>query len=241
LLSVVRNVRRWTFERSVARAGLWFGSRSWVTTVAGAAGGRLDQVLMVPLVSSRQLGLYAVAVTTAGFAGSFVHAVSLALNPPASRGEAAFVIRGARLTGVVLIISSLAMAVCVPILLPLLFGSSFRDAIPMVWILLPSTVTNGVALVLMVALSGAGRPGEAAKAILISVAASVPFMLPFLPSTGGIGAAVISTASSFLSFALLLRYTLAMTDGHARDLVPRGDDIVAVKTMLVTIVRRGSR
>ncbi|MDQ3675013.1 MAG: oligosaccharide flippase family protein [Gemmatimonadota bacterium] len=232
LLPVLRRFRSWSFDRQVARNATRFGSRVWLGTVAGAAGGRLDQLLMVPLVPSRQLGLYAVAVTTAGFAGSFVNAVSLALNPPASRGEAVFLLRGARLTGGVLVLSSVSMAAAAPLLLPLVFGQAFGDAVPMVWILLPSTVTNGIALVLIVALSGAGRPGASAKAILVSLAVSVPFMISFLPSTGGIGAAVISTGASFVSFALLARYTLAISGGRMLDLVPRKADFIEVWTIL---------
>jgi hypothetical protein len=68
--------------------------------------------------------------------------------------------------------------------------------------------------------------------------ATIPFMIAFLPSTGGMGAAVISTAGSFLSLALLARYTLAMSDARVRDLVPHHADVVAIGAIMVRLASR---
>jgi O-antigen/teichoic acid export membrane protein len=239
LLGVFREARSWRYDGRLARTGLRFGSQIWVGTVSGAAGARLDQLLMVPLVPSRELGLYAVAVTTAGFAGVFVGAMGLALTPQASRGNQELVRRSARITALVLVGAAIAMAIAVPVLLPLLFGSDFGDAVPMAWVLLLSTVTSGIAVVLNVGLAGSGHPGLAARALIIPLIVATPVMIVALPSTGGLGAAWISTGGSILGLALFVRYTKRTSGADVRDiLLPTRADFRDLTDHVRRIVRR---
>lgn len=239
LLWVLRDIRRWRYDGQHTRAGIRFGSRVWAANVTGTAAARLDQLLMVPLVSSRQLGIYAVAVTVAGFAGVFVQAVSLAMSPDASRGNEQLVRRFARVATLVLFLGAVAMAVAVPVLLPLLFGTEFRAAVPMVWVLLIGTVASGVAGVLSVGLIGSGHPGYVARAVGLPLLATVPVMLLILPSTGGMGAAWITAGGSLLGLYLFVHFTKKATGARAREvLVPTAADVRVFITQFRGLLRR---
>ena len=239
LLSVLPDIRRWRYEANHTRSGLRFGSRVWAANVTGATAARFDQLLMVPLVSSRQLGLYAVAVTVAGFAGVFVNAVSLAVSPDASRGNAQLVRRFSRTATLVLVVGALAMAVVVPVLLPLLFGPDFRPAVPMVWVLLIGTVASGVASVLSVGLIGSGHPGYVARAVALPLAPTIPIMFFVLPSAGAMGAAWISAGASVVGLYLFVHFTGTVSGAKARELlVPTATDVRDLVTQMRRLLRR---
>ncbi len=66
--------------------------------------------------------------------------------------------------------SSVGLALVVPWLIPLLFGSDFNDAVPLAWILLLATVPTQMSSVLASMLTAAGFPGAAAKSEFIALA-----------------------------------------------------------------------
>jgi O-antigen/teichoic acid export membrane protein len=200
----LRGSRPWRFERAVASEGLAFGVRSWLSTIASNGNARLDQLMMAALVDSTQLGLYALAVTLATASGGLIAAVANALLPRVAAGEAMLAARACRITMVLVAALGAAIAIVSPFAVPLVFGSDFRGTVPMLVVLLGASVFFVPGQVLGSAVLAAGDPGATARSQVVGLVITVPALIVLLPSTGGMGAAVISLVSYAVSFAIIL-------------------------------------
>lgn len=204
IVRVVRGAGRPQFDARRARAAAAFGAKSWLSTLAGTANNRLDQVLMAGLVTSRELGFYAVAVAVGGMTNSLVGAVSNALIPGVATGDVDLAARSCRITAGTVALAGLLLAVVTPTMLPFVFSADFTDAVPMALILLVASVPMAAAFVLTFALNAAGDPGAAMRAELVALAFTVPALIVLLPAYGGIGAAVISLVAYGIRLAMQL-------------------------------------
>jgi len=205
ILRCVRGVRRLALDRHRTRAAVAFGAKCWLGQVAGTANYRLDQVLMAGLVSSRQLGLYAIAVTVASITHGLVLAVGAALFPRVAEGDVDLAARSSRMTVGLVGVVGAALAAASPTMVPFVFGGEFRDAVPMVIVLLLASVPLAATVVLAAALVATNEPGVTMRAELFGLAVTVPALVAFVPTTGGLGAAVISLIAYALRLAIQLR------------------------------------
>lgn len=205
-LSLARGVRRLPFELRRARAAASFGAKTWLTTISNTANVRFDQVLMTGLVSSRELGLYAVAVSIASLLSSaLIMAVSNALYPRVARGDGDLTARSCRVTIAIVLVSGLVLAASASWAIPFVFGGEFRDAVTMVLILLAAGVPLSAAAILASGLIAAGDPAAPMRAELTAVAVTIPALIVLLPAYGGVGAAAISLVAYAIKFGMLLR------------------------------------
>ncbi|HST54662.1 MAG TPA: oligosaccharide flippase family protein [Solirubrobacteraceae bacterium] len=229
LVAVMARSGRWQFKRDTMREGTRFGAKAWLGSLFNATDARLDQLLMAGLVSPRELGLYAVAVNVASFPNSFIGAIATAINPRVAQGNNELVKRSCRVSVLLITFATIAMAVVVPIMIRVLFGSAFNGAILLTWVLLVSTISGTVSAALLSALSASGHPGAAARTQMFVLAPTVIALVVLLPSTGALGAAVIATASSLTKFCALLSQALRILGGRARDyLVIQRSDLRSV-------------
>jgi O-antigen/teichoic acid export membrane protein len=226
LVPVVRQSGRPRFERPVAREALDFGAKTWIGGLSGLANARLDQLLMIKLVSERELGLYAVAVTLAGFSAIVTSALSGALLPRVARGDFQLAVRSIRVTLMLVAAASVACAGVAPFALPLLFGHDFRDATVIVWILLIAGIPLAANSVLGAALASvghAGAPSFGQGLALIVTLGGLPLALPKL---GGEGAALVSLAAYSLTLLYLVHFAHRKEGGRFRDyVVPTPKDL----------------
>lgn len=196
--------RRLKFDAGVIRDGLPYGLKAWLGGLANLSNARLDQFLMIPLVSSKQLGFYAVAVSIAGFSGALTAGLGPPLFTRVAAGETALVARALRVTLALVGAVSVFIAAAAPLVIPILFGSSFGGAISMTWILLAAGIPLAGGAVLAPALAAAGKPGASALAEGLALVLTVLGLVLLLPSLGGVGAAIASLAAYGASFAVLL-------------------------------------
>ena len=201
---VARGTGRPVVVVSVAREALQFGAKAWAVEFASIANHRLDQLVMIPLVKPRELGLYAVAVSVSGFGSILTGAVSSALLPPVARGDRAVAARALRRTLTLIATASTLVAGAAPWLLPGIFGSGFSDATPMTWILLVAGIPAAGIFVLATSLINADKPGVAATGEAIGLLITFPGLLLLVPAWGGIGAATVSLAAYTANFTFLL-------------------------------------
>jgi O-antigen/teichoic acid export membrane protein len=239
LLGLIRDAGRPVFSKAVALGGLRFGVRAWTGGISNVVNGRLDQLLMVRLVSERELGLYAIAVTLAGFTSIATSSLAGATLPRVARGEADLVRRTLRVTLWFLAVSSVVVAAATPILLPIMFGAEFAAARDMVWILLAASVPLTGISVLGPALLNSGHPGTQSAAAAIGMVITV-VALPFaLPALGGLGAALVSLVAYSVSFAFLLMKVRSLLGGRLDEyLMPKRQDLSWFRDMLTIGLRR---
>lgn len=192
------------FRPAVAKEGISFGVKTWIGSLALIANSRLDQLVMITVVSSRELGLYAVAVTLAGASTLVTGAVTPPLTARVAAGEPELVPRVTRVTLAASLALGLLLAAVAPVLLPALFGSEFSDAVPATLVLLVAAVPLAGSGILTAGLQADGAPliGSAAEgvAIVMTVVGLALFLRPY----GGLGAAGVSLAAYSASFAFQL-------------------------------------
>lgn len=225
-LVCLRGSRPWRFRRRLARTGLAFGVRSWLSTLANTGNAQLDQVLMAGLVSSRQLGLYALAVTLATASGSLVGATANALFPRVAAGESDLAARACRVTAFLVTGLGIAIAVTSPVFVPFIFGRPFTGSIPMLIVLLGAAVFNVPGQVLGSALIAGGNPGATARGQVAGLVFTVPALVIVLPFAGGLGAAWVSFVSYGITFGIILVAARRTFDvGYKKLLIVTGSDI----------------
>jgi O-antigen/teichoic acid export membrane protein len=191
-----------------------YGLRVAFGTLALLVVARLDQLLMVRLVSPADLGLYVVAATGAGVTVPISQGVSTALFPHLRSDDSMANEQRYReamrwvLASTVSI--SCLIAVVAPFGLPALFGESFRSAVPALWLLLPGQVAWGLAMVIGAKLQAQGRPGVASQAMAMGALATVVGIGPAVGLLGIEGAAALTTLSHGI---VLVRSRLALRSG----------------------------
>jgi len=203
-VQTIRGVRRLTFNLRSSAAATRFGARAWLGQVGGIANGRLDQILMPALVPSRELGLYVVAVTIASVAQGLIQGVSTALFPRVAAGDPDLAARTCRVTVLLVSIAAIIVAVLTPPMIPFVFGQDFRAAAPMMLILLVATIPLAATIVLSSALVAVNEPAATMRAELAGLAVTIPALIVFLPSFGGLAAAIVSVVAYSIRFAIQL-------------------------------------
>ncbi len=225
-LPVLRGVGDWHFDRELVRPALAFGSRSWITLVSSQGNYRLDQLVMAVVVSSRELGMYAVAVGFTAVLASFVSAVSLALMPRVAQQGTESVPRIVRVATLGLASGLATIALLSPFVIPLLFGNEFKAAVPLVAVLVLGAFCIGISLILGAALQGHGRPQDAMRPQLIGLLITIVGLAVALDPLGALGAALVSLVSYAVVLAGTVRAaTREFQVSRRMLLLPRGEDV----------------
>jgi O-antigen/teichoic acid export membrane protein len=214
-----------------AQHAMSFGLRGWTTGALGLLNQRIDLLLLTVMASKSDLGYYAVATTVA----SVLNAVSTAVGVPArnrvakgdTEGTAATVALVICLTSVACLILCLNLSWIVPLVL----GSQFVAAIPVMWVLAFAQVPLSGVVVLTFSLVGLGRPAAPIIGEAIALATTTASILIFFPLFGITAAAVANLvgnclsllallflAKRYLSKASLWRY-IFLTPAHAKLLI----------------------
>lgn len=204
-LALAPKLRRPRFRLDIARRSVPFGFKAWVGGMGSIANVRLDQVLMTRLVHPRELGLYVTAVTVSHvFIAPVIGALTSAMLPRFATGDAELIARVLRTTLVAVAIVGVLVAAASPLIINVLFGSEFADALALTWLLLVATVPLAGVAVLSTALTSAGFPGFSAGSEVVTLLVTVPGLLLALPAYGATAAAVVSVAAYSAGFAWLL-------------------------------------
>jgi O-antigen/teichoic acid export membrane protein len=195
-----------SFDWRIVKEAVPFGLKAWAAGLGRIVNVRADQLLMTILVNPSQLGLYVIAVTSSGvLVNPFASALATATTPRFATGDTDLIERTLRATLLGVLLISATVALATPVVIPTLFGSAFRAAVPMTWILLSAGVPLTGGVVLSNALTVSGRPSYAARAELVALSVTVPGLIVLLPALGGRGAALVSVIAYSASFTMLVR------------------------------------
>jgi O-antigen/teichoic acid export membrane protein len=228
------------FHASILRAGFSFGTRAWLGGLSSVANTRIDQLLMIRLVSAKELGLYAVAVTLSQFfVNPVIDALTTATRPRIARGETELAARSLRTSLAGVLITGTIVAALSPLVLRYLFGTEFTAALPYTLVLLVASLPLAGRQVLNVALSSHGRPGLSAQSELVSLAISVPALFLLLPALGAIGAAIVSVVAYVVTLAFLLFHARREFGGSlASFLIPTREDVRLIVAIPQGVIAR---
>ena len=194
----------------LARPMTRYGLGQLAATVPELLSNRLDQLVLSFAVAPGTFGNYAVAASLTGLATPIVAAVGNVAFPRL----ASLVLSPARATqlqqqsivvsAVIATTLMLALAGAAGWLVPTIFGSDFRDAVPLIWLMAPGGVFVACAQVCRDLLFGRGRPLAVARAQVYSAAAMAVLLALLLPPLGVAGAALASSLAPALAVGLMI-------------------------------------
>lgn len=177
-----------------------YGSRVWLGSVAGVLLMRIDQVLMVPLSSTYQLGLYVVAVTISELPLVVNTAVREVMFASDARSTVdSRLTRAARISLVVCLIVAVAIAAPSVWWVPLLFGEGFREAIPTMLILLVGVIAGIPGSIAGSGLSARGLPQLRSYSLVVAFMVNLIVVLLLVPVWGAAGAALATVLGNVVS------------------------------------------
>jgi O-antigen/teichoic acid export membrane protein len=221
---------------ALARKTLRFGIQTHLYQIMSMGNVRLDQWILGVIGSTRELGLYSVAVSVSTAIYQLPSALDLAQRPDLARGSKSEAARRASTAFRVAVTTTVSMAVVLAILAPflfvLVFGQQFRGSVDDFRVLMLGAVGVIALKLLGNALTAQGRP------LLVSVGVAAGFVLTLvldvslIPPFGGLGAAIASAVAYTTVGAVVAVMFLRALDGRAADLVPRRNDASLVLAQL---------
>jgi O-antigen/teichoic acid export membrane protein len=208
--------------RPLLRRVIGFAWRSHLGAVVQYMQHRTDVVLILWLLPIRSLGIYSLAIGMVELLWYVPQAVSQVLLPhiadsteaDANRITSAFCRASVAITALLSLTLAALSTIVIPRLLP-----GFREAVPVIWILLPGTVVASVFKVLASDLNGRGQPLKTvfpAAAALVFSAAGCWWALPRF---GLMGVAAVTSLSYFLNASLYLGRVSRLPEMNLRSLV----------------------
>jgi len=181
-------------------------------------------------VPPAELGRYAIAVSLSLIPVPLISAIGNVAFPrlASQRAVAGGTHRLQRLA--VLTSAGLAVAMLVPLaataywLVPLVFGTAYRGAVPLLWLLTPGAVFLACGKVTGDLLRGRNRPVIVAWAQGMAAVFTVALLLALLPVIGVAAAAIASTIAYGVALAVMLRCLWRLPDGGdgSQPETPRG-------------------
>jgi O-antigen/teichoic acid export membrane protein len=232
--------RRWNLRRASRSLlpALSLGVRGQLGNLATFFTYRLDVFIVNFFLGPADVGIYAVGVVVAEALWQVPQAAAVALFPRTARtgtssdGAAEFTCAVSRHVLFIATLIGLALAVAAPILIPLVFGARFGDAVAVVWWILPGTVALSLGKLASADLAARGKPEYSSVFALVSLAVTVLLDFLLIPKMGIRGAALASS-TAYLVDSLLLTATLRKILGvRWRDLlVPTRSDFALYRVL----------
>lgn len=190
---------------------------------------RVDAYFINALIGPRELGVYTVAVGLAqqlwtvpfSVAAPIFARISSEGDTEASRELAQ---RGFRVTALVTLVMALSIALVAPPLLPLVYGSQYAGAVPLLFVLLPGVIAIGPTRVMSSYLAAIGQPSQILRAELVGLCATILLNASLLPLVGVMGAAIASTVAYAVYSLFLCRCFMRLSRSRWVDLCPSRQD-----------------
>jgi len=192
------------------RSTLAYGLKVQTGTVSLVASDSLSRIVLVPMLSPAQFGIFSVATRVAQAILIVPNAFSILLLPEVAKQRADTAIRLTssflKLNLLILGVGGVVLAIVLSPLVRLVYGPAFQEAVTPARILLAGVVCSGLSSLIAETLKGLGRPLQATIAYSIGVAVAFICLLVFVPHFGLAGAALGSTAG--YAVGLLVGWTL---------------------------------
>ncbi|MGH3262264.1 MAG: O-antigen ligase family protein, partial [Trebonia sp.] len=209
---------------SLARKIIAFGARGQLGNMLWLMNLRFDFLLLGALAGPAVLGVYAVASKFAELMRLVPTAVNYVLYPRFARlGRAEATAEARRLlprsTALTVAMTPL-LAVATVVVLPLIYGRTYRGAITPAEIIIIGLSIEGAAAVASAYLVGIGRPGVNSIGMGVGTIITVTLDVLLIPRFGAVGGAVTSAVTYLTTTTLLV--ALARGQFHAR---PRVADL----------------
>ena len=212
---------------SALRLLLSYGSRVWFGSVASMLLSRFAQILMAPLSSLEDLGLYSVATTISDLPWIVALAIAGALNGVNSKSnDPAQVTTTARVTTLVGLVGCAILGGSVPFWIKPLFGEEFGAATAPTLMLLLSAVICIPGVMAATGVTAWGRPGLRSIGLSVTLVTNVIVFVILVPELGVIGGCVTSIVSNVvMTTFMVVAASRVMDQPVSSFLLPRASDV----------------
>ena len=207
------------FRRRLLRYGL----PSSLITVPYVLNSRLDQVLMISLVSRTDLGIYTAAVSFSLIAGFPFQALAKMTMPRVAAAEDWRPI-AIRLFLSTLLLVAVMLAVVLPLtdwLFPTLMGPGFSEGTTAAKLLVAAATIRGAADIIQETIRGLGQPSRAVVVETIGLAVGFVALLLLIEDhgvTGAASASILGYGSTLLGHIVLIGIAFARRASDASNL-----------------------
>ncbi|WP_054974692.1 oligosaccharide flippase family protein [Paenibacillus sp. A3] len=188
----------------------------------------MDQVVVIMLLSPSNLGLYLVAVSLAKVVNVIQTSLALVVFPKASglpKEEAIELVKKVfRISVFVTLIVALFFMFIGPLVLNLLYGSQYHEAVSIFRILLLEVVIGGGTLILSQAFMSVGKPGICSIQQVIGLSVSIVLMVLLVPRYGLLFTGISLLTATCIRFVFILsQYKFTLKTTIPRLLITRDD------------------
>lgn len=237
-MALRRIQKPFTLELSLIKPMLTFGLPSFLSALPTVLNLQLDQMVMAGMIGPHLLGLYVVGVAWSNAASPILNTLSIVILPrvagtQSTEEQAERLAQICRIGTILSITLSLGVAVTAPIMIPLLFGSEFRDAVPAAIILSLAAGVTAYKQLLTAGAMGLGYPRFTLYAELAGLFGTLVLLWLLLPPYQLIGAALASLIS-YLVITVFLIILITRRIGRSPQtlLVPTIQDLSLVRNRL---------
>jgi O-antigen/teichoic acid export membrane protein len=217
-----------------------YGGRTWFGSVASMLVAKTDQVLMTPLSSVRDLGLYSVATAVTDVPVLFALAVSNALHGVNSRSSnPPQLAQATRVTLLLGLVVSAVLGGTAPWWIAPLFGAEFQDAVVPTLLLCVSAVLYIPGPMAGAGLASSGRPGLRSSVFAATFVVNIVTFVLLVPHAGVVGACWASIISAAVQTGLMvLAASRVLGLAVHQFVVPRPADVVLLWREGLRLVQR---
>ncbi|MEX1274796.1 MAG: oligosaccharide flippase family protein [Bacteroidota bacterium] len=236
-LFALENTRPWKFtiDLRALKMSLTYGIALYLGLIINTLHFRVDQFMVNSMLGPAELGIYALAVRIAEMVWlldyAIINASIFRVTASSPEDAARITQRVARLLGTMVLISSILLSLAAPIFLPLVFGDDFSPAVIPLLLLFPGILAWSLARVLAQFVAyQSGKPWLNFKASAIAFLINIVLVILFIPLWGIAGAAIASSISYFVNFALLAGMFKRLSGSTFKSiLIPTHEDFALLK------------
>ncbi len=232
LIWSIRRIGLGRFNLALARRAFTFGAKNHLSATMQLANFRLDQLFVGGIGGAAELGTYSVAVAWAESLFFMPEVLAQIQRPDLVRAsrksaadDAAF---GMRVAAIGTAVCAVAVIIAAPLLVDVIFGDDFSDAVSMLRVLAVGAIGVAVSKLLATALVSQNHPLATAGPIAAALLVTVVLDILLIPTYGGDGAAVASLAAYVVGGLLMGAVFLRVFGERVALLVPRRGDVGAL-------------
>lgn len=195
-------------DRQLYRGLYRYGLKNHAGSLSSMLNQRVDQLIMSLLISTQNLGWYAVAVSVSSIVTTAAAAISAILFPKvagsASGMQSPIAVRYSRVNVTVSAILAAFMALITPFALPIIYGRAYMPSVILAEVLIVGALFTAFGMSWAAILRGIGNPLATAQAELLALGMTGVGLVILLPSIGILGAAITSLLAYGASALLML-------------------------------------
>lgn len=209
LHSILLKPFKFKIEYNFLRQMFRYSLKVWFGDVSQLANSRIDQFLIGGILSSRDLGIYTVAISVARFTSVFADAVRTIMLPSVTsknlfQEKVTEILNFFKKYWVFSIIFHLIFALSLPILIPFVFGNAYSEAVIICQILVIGSLFINAKTVLGGGIMGMGFPEVISYVEVVGMIISLIFSILMIKFYGLTGVSIAISFSSICQFMVLL-------------------------------------